>query len=48
MRRSRGLCWGTKPSQQTLDAIESGFEGKDAPPALIASLVLGSPDFERR
>jgi len=35
-------------SKQTLDAIETGLEGKDPSPAVIASLVLASPDFERR
>jgi uncharacterized protein (DUF1800 family) len=39
---------GREPSQQTLDAIGSGLEGKNPSPAVVASLVLGSPDFERR
>jgi uncharacterized protein (DUF1800 family) len=39
---------GREPSKQTLDAIGSGLEGKNPSPAVIASLVLGSPDFERR
>jgi uncharacterized protein (DUF1800 family) len=39
---------GREASKQTLDAIGTGLEGKDASPAVIASLVLGSPDFERR
>ena len=44
---------GREASKQTLDAIASGLEGagadgKDPSPAVIASLVLGSPDFERR
>jgi hypothetical protein len=39
---------GHDPSAQTLQAIESGLQGKDAAPSLIASLILSSPDFERR
>jgi uncharacterized protein (DUF1800 family) len=45
---------GHDPSAQTLNAIETGLiemglrEGKDAAPSLIASLILSSPDFERR
>jgi uncharacterized protein (DUF1800 family) len=39
---------GHEASKQTLDAIGGGLEGKDPSPAVIASLVLGSPDFERR
>jgi hypothetical protein len=39
---------GREASKQTLDAIGVGLEGKDPSPGVIASLVLGSPDFERR
>jgi uncharacterized protein (DUF1800 family) len=39
---------GREASKQTLDAIGAGLEGKDSSPAVTASLVLGSPDFERR
>jgi uncharacterized protein (DUF1800 family) len=39
---------GREASKQTLDAIGAGLEGKDPSPAVVASLVLGSPDFERR
>jgi uncharacterized protein (DUF1800 family) len=39
---------GREASKQTLDAIAAGLEGKDSSPAVTASLVLGSPDFERR
>lgn len=35
-------------SQQTLNALAAGLEGKNPSPAAVASLVLGSPDFERR
>jgi len=39
---------GHDASQQTLDAIATGLEGRNPSPAVVASLVLGSPDFERR
>ena len=39
---------GHDPSAQTLQAIETGLQGRDPAPALIASLILSSPDFERR
>jgi uncharacterized protein (DUF1800 family) len=39
---------GREASRQTLDAISAGLEGKDPSPAVIASLILASPDFERR
>ena len=40
---------GREPSAQTQVAIDRGLEGKDGPtPAFIASLVLSSPDFQRR
>jgi len=39
---------GHDPSKQTLDALAAGLEGKNPSPAVVASLVLGSPDFERR
>ena len=39
---------GYVPSKPTLDAITTGLEGKNPSPAVVASLVLGSPDFERR
>jgi len=39
---------GHDPSAQTLNAIETGLQGKDPAPSFIASLILSSPDFERR
>jgi uncharacterized protein (DUF1800 family) len=39
---------GRDASPQTLDAIAAGLQGRNASPAVVASLVLGSPDFERR
>jgi uncharacterized protein (DUF1800 family) len=39
---------GHDPSAQPLNAIVTGLQGKDPAPSLIASLILSSPDFERR
>jgi uncharacterized protein (DUF1800 family) len=39
---------GRDASPQTMEAIVTGLEGKNPSPAVVASLVLGSPDFERR
>jgi uncharacterized protein (DUF1800 family) len=36
------------PSQSTLTAIEKGVQDKEATPSILATLVLGSPDFQRR
>jgi uncharacterized protein (DUF1800 family) len=39
---------GRDATQQTMAAITQGFEGKDAAPTVVVSLLLGSPDFQRR
>ncbi len=39
---------GRDASPQTQAAIQKGLEGKDQTPPFIASLVLSSPDFQRR
>jgi uncharacterized protein (DUF1800 family) len=39
---------GRPASAQTMQAIQDGLSGKDPAPLTIASLVVGSPDFERR
>lgn len=39
---------GRDPSPETLEAIDAGLAGRNPSPAVVASLVLGSPDFERR
>jgi uncharacterized protein (DUF1800 family) len=39
---------GHDPSPETQAALEKGLEGKDPTPPFIASLVLSSPDFQRR
>jgi uncharacterized protein (DUF1800 family) len=36
------------PSAPTLAAMEHGTLGKEATPSMLAALVLGSPDFQRR
>ena len=36
------------PTQQTLDSIEKALAQREPTPALVAGLVLGSPDFQRR
>ncbi len=44
---ARGLL-GRDASPQTQAALEKGLDGKEKTPPFIASLVLGSPDFQRR
>jgi uncharacterized protein (DUF1800 family) len=39
---------GRDVSLQTQAAIEKGLQGKDQPPPFLASLILSSPDFQRR
>jgi uncharacterized protein (DUF1800 family) len=39
---------GREASAQTLAALDKGLQGKEPTPAFIASLLLGSPDFQRR
>jgi uncharacterized protein (DUF1800 family) len=39
---------GRDASPQTLQAIERGLQGKDVEPSVVASLILSSPDFERK
>ena len=39
---------GRDATPQTLSAIDAGLEGKQAAPNLIATLVLSSPEFQRR
>jgi hypothetical protein len=37
-----------EPAQQTLDSIEKALAQREPTPVLIAGLVLGSPEFQRR
>jgi uncharacterized protein (DUF1800 family) len=39
---------GRDTSSQTQAALDKGLEGQDQTPPFIASLILGSPDFQRR
>ena len=39
---------GRDPSPETAQAMNEGTAGKDFSPPFIASLVIGSPDFQRR
>jgi hypothetical protein len=39
---------GHDASPQTLAALETGLQGKNPTPPFLASLVLSSPDFQRR
>jgi uncharacterized protein (DUF1800 family) len=39
---------GSAPSHSMLSAIQNGIQGKEATPSILASLVIGSPDFQRR
>ena len=38
----------TAPSAATLDAIQKGIEGKEATPSMLTTIVLSSPEFQRR
>jgi uncharacterized protein (DUF1800 family) len=39
---------GIGPTSATLDAIEKGIEGKEVTPSMLAAVVLGSPEFQKR
>jgi uncharacterized protein (DUF1800 family) len=39
---------GMPPSPAMTAAIEKGIQGREATPSLLAGLVLGSPDFQRK
>jgi uncharacterized protein (DUF1800 family) len=39
---------GREASSQTLDALRSGLQGREATPAFVAGMVIGSPDFQRK
>jgi uncharacterized protein (DUF1800 family) len=39
---------GRDASPQTLDALRSGLQGREATPAFVAGVVIGSPDFQRK
>jgi uncharacterized protein (DUF1800 family) len=39
---------GTAPSPSTIQAIEKGIEGKEVTPSMLTTVVLSSPEFQRR
>jgi len=39
---------GRPASEQTATALARGLEGKESTARMVASLVLSSPDFQRR
>jgi hypothetical protein len=39
---------GRDASDQTRAAIDEGLQGREPTPRLLAGLVIGSPDFQRR
>jgi uncharacterized protein (DUF1800 family) len=39
---------GTAPSANMVAAIDKGVRGKDSTPSIITTLVISSPDFQRR
>jgi len=43
-----GDLLGTAPSLQTIASIEKGVQDKEATPSLLSTLVVSSPDFQRR
>jgi uncharacterized protein (DUF1800 family) len=43
-----GELLGFTPSPITVESIEKGIEGKEATPSLLTTIVLSSPEFQRR
>jgi uncharacterized protein (DUF1800 family) len=43
-----GELLGVPPSPPTLAAIEKGLQDKEASPSILAALIIGSPEFQRR
>jgi len=39
---------GTTPSSSMVAALEKGIHGKEMTPSILATLVISSPDFQRR
>jgi hypothetical protein len=39
---------GRPASEQTLETLAKGLEGKEPTARMVASLILSSPDFQRR
>ena len=47
-RGDRARSAGPAASEQTAEALEKGLEGKEPTARMVASLVISSPDFQRR
>ncbi|HET9219048.1 MAG TPA: DUF1800 domain-containing protein [Terriglobia bacterium] len=39
---------GNPPSPSTVESIEKGIQGKEVSPSMLATVVLSSPEFQRR
>jgi uncharacterized protein (DUF1800 family) len=39
---------GRDASPQTIEALRTGLQGREATPAFVAGMVIGSPDFQRK
>jgi len=39
---------GSPASSATLESIEKGIAGKEVTPSMLATVVLSSPEFQRR
>jgi hypothetical protein len=39
---------GSEPSPEVLAALEKGADGKPPTPAVFATVLVGSPDFQKR
>jgi uncharacterized protein (DUF1800 family) len=39
---------GNPPSASTMESIEKGIQGKEVTPSMLATVVLSSPEFQRR
>jgi uncharacterized protein (DUF1800 family) len=48
LRKAMFALTGVEPSAETMAAVEKGSEGKAPSPALIATALIGSPDFQKR
>jgi uncharacterized protein (DUF1800 family) len=47
-RRAAAQLLGVEPSAATLAAIQKGFDGKPPTPAVLATVLIASPDFQKR
>ena len=47
-RRAAAQLLGVEPSPATLAAIQKGFDGKPPAPAVLATVLIASPDFQKR